>query len=89
VAECDDCRKEASSERMIVSEELQAQLIALEELQAHFSASEELQAKLYLRCLYSLALTVVIPPWRSVGTGLSEVITWVGLGLSVAEPPAL
>jgi len=51
--------------------------------------SEELQAKLYLRCLYSLALTVVIPPWRSVGTGLSEVITWVGLGLSVAEPPAL
>jgi hypothetical protein len=42
VAECEDCRKEASSERIIVSEELQAQLIASEELQAQLIASEEL-----------------------------------------------
>jgi len=32
---------------------------------------------------------VVMPPWRSVGTGLSAVITWVGLGLSAAELHAL
>ena len=32
---------------------------------------------------------IVIPPWRSVGTDLSAVITWVGLGLSAAEPHAL
>jgi len=49
---------------------------------------EELQAKLYLHCLLNLALTVVTPPWRSVGTDLSAVITWVGLGLSAAEPHA-
>jgi hypothetical protein len=32
---------------------------------------------------------VVIPPQRSVVTDLSVVITWVGLGLSVAEPHEL
>jgi len=32
---------------------------------------------------------VVIPPWRSVGTDMSAVITWVGLGLCAAEPHAL
>jgi len=36
-----------------------------------------------------ITLTVVIPPWRSVGTDLSAVITWVGLGLCAAEPHAL
>jgi len=30
--------------------------------------------------------TVVVPPWRSVGTDLSAVITWVGLGCCAAEP---
>jgi len=33
-----------------------------------------------------ISLTVVIPPWRSVGTDLSAVIMWVGLGLCAAEP---
>jgi hypothetical protein len=37
----------------------------------------------------SLALTVVIPPWGSVGPDLSPVITWVGLGLCAVEPHAL
>ena len=32
---------------------------------------------------------VVIPPWRSVGTDLSAVIVWVGLGLSAVERHAL
>jgi hypothetical protein len=32
---------------------------------------------------------VVIPPWRSVGTDLSAVITWTGSGSSAAEPRAL
>jgi len=32
---------------------------------------------------------VVIPPLRSVGTVMSAVITWVGLGLCAAEPHAL
>jgi hypothetical protein len=36
-----------------------------------------------------ISLTVVIPPWRSVGTDLSAVITWAGLGLCAAEPHAL
>jgi hypothetical protein len=30
--------------------------------------------------------TVMIPPWRSVGTHLSAVITWIGVGLCAAEP---
>jgi hypothetical protein len=32
---------------------------------------------------------ILIPPWRSVGTDLSVVTMWVGLGLSTAEPHAL
>jgi hypothetical protein len=34
VAGCEECREEASSERIIISEELQARLISSEELQA-------------------------------------------------------
>jgi hypothetical protein len=36
-----------------------------------------------------ISLTVMIPPWRSVGTDLSAVITWACLGLCAAEPHVL
>jgi hypothetical protein len=62
---------------------------ALEEVQAQLTVWEEPQAKLYLRFLYSSVLAVVIPPWRSVGTDLSVVITCVGLGFCAAVPNAL
>jgi len=46
-------------------------------------------AKLYFCFLYSLALTVMIPPWRSVAMNFSVVIKWVSLGLREAEPHEL
>jgi hypothetical protein len=44
VAECEGCRKEASCERISVSEKLRPLLIASEDLQARLIISEELQA---------------------------------------------
>jgi len=95
---CEVCRKEASRERIIVLEELQAPFIASEELHARLIVWEEFWAWCRLggasgKALSSFSLefstTVVISPWRSVGTDLSAFITWAGLGLSAAEPHAL
>jgi hypothetical protein len=49
-AGCKGCRKEASSQRILVSEELLAWLMSSEELHSQLIVCKELQAKHYL-CL--------------------------------------
>jgi predicted amidophosphoribosyltransferase len=58
---CEVCRKEISSKRMIVSEELQTWLIVWEECWAWCRLGGA-SGKLNLRFLYSLALKIVILP---------------------------
>ena len=56
MAGCVGCRKDASSEMNIGSEELHERLIVSEELHALLIHWEELQVKLYLGFHWSLAL---------------------------------
>jgi len=73
---------------MIASEELQARLIVWEEFWAWCRLGGA-SGKALSSFSLEFSTTVVIPPWRSVGTDLSAVIMWAGLGLSAAEPHAL
>jgi hypothetical protein len=50
VAGCEGCRKEALSEKIFVSEEVQAQFIASEGLQAWLIIWEEIQASSIVVC---------------------------------------
>jgi hypothetical protein len=87
-ARCELFRKEISSERIIVSEELQARLIVWEGFWAwcrlEGTSGEALSS-------FSLEFSTYARDTAPVecGMDLSVVITWVGLGLSAAEPHAL
>ena len=79
------CRKEISSERIGAPDMVDCLGGALGTVDSLGGAAGKALSSFFER----LVLTVVIPPSRSVGTDLSAVITWVGLGLSAAEPHAL